>query len=54
VEVKQKLPLVFTENGIAMLSGILNSERAIAVNIAFMRLFTLFRSFFAARVRNKE
>jgi hypothetical protein len=26
---KQKLPLVFTENGIAMMSGILNSERAI-------------------------
>jgi len=31
---KQKLPLVFTENGVAMLSGILNSERAILVNIA--------------------
>jgi hypothetical protein len=31
---KQKQPLVFTENGVAMLSGILNSDRAINVNIA--------------------
>jgi hypothetical protein len=42
---KQKLPLVFTENGVAMLSGILNSERAILVNIAIMRIFTRLRSF---------
>ena len=42
---KQKLPLVFTENGLAMLSGILNSQRAIAVNIAIMRIFTRLRSF---------
>jgi hypothetical protein len=38
-------PLVFTENGVAMLSGILNSERAIEVNIAIMRIFTKLRSF---------
>lgn len=42
---KQKLPLVFTENGLAMLSGILNSERAILVNISIMRIFTRLRSF---------
>lgn len=42
---KQKLPLVFTENGVAMLSGILNSERAILINIAIMRIFTRLRSF---------
>lgn len=42
---KQKQPLVFTENGVAMLSGILNSDRAIAVNIAIMRIFTKLRSF---------
>ena len=42
---KQKLPLVFTENGLAMLSGILNSDRAISVNIAIMRIFTRLRSF---------
>lgn len=44
---KQKLPLVFTENGVAMLSGILNSDRAILVNIAIMRIFTRLRSFLA-------
>ncbi len=42
---KQKLPLVFKENGLAMLSGILNSDRAISVNIAIMRIFTRLRSF---------
>lgn len=42
---KQKQPLVFTENGIAMLSGVLNSEQAIDVNIAIMRIFTKLRSF---------
>lgn len=44
---KVKLPYVFTENGLAMLSGILNSVRAIAVNIAIMRIFTRLRSFLA-------
>lgn len=42
---KQKQPLVFTENGVAMLSGVLNSIRAIDVNIAIMRTFTKLRSF---------
>ncbi|OUR95877.1 hypothetical protein A9Q84_15370 [Halobacteriovorax marinus] len=42
---KQKQPLVFTENGVAMLSGILNSKQAIEVNIAIMRIFTKLRSF---------
>lgn len=32
-------PYAFTEQGVAMLSGILNSERAIAMNIAIMRAF---------------
>ena len=32
-------PLVFTEQGIAMLSTVLNSERAIQVNIEIMRAF---------------
>ena len=44
---KQKLPLVFTENGVAMLSGVLNSDRAINVNISIMRIFTKLRSFHA-------
>jgi hypothetical protein len=35
----RKLPYVFTEQGVAMLSGLLNSDRAIHVNIAIMRAF---------------
>ncbi len=35
----RKLPLVFTENGVAMLSTVLNSKRAIQVNIQIMRTF---------------
>tara|TARA_R110002072_G_scaffold232309_2_gene389713 strand:+ start:14020 stop:14544 length:525 start_codon:yes stop_codon:yes gene_type:complete len=34
------LPITFTEQGVAMLSGILKSEHAIAVNIQIIRLFT--------------
>ncbi|MDD4178973.1 MAG: ORF6N domain-containing protein [Candidatus Margulisbacteria bacterium] len=37
------LPYVFTENGVAMLSSILRSERAIEVNIQIMRAFTHLR-----------
>lgn len=37
------LPRVFTEQGIAMLSTVLNSERAIDVNIAIMRVFVQLR-----------
>ena len=33
------LPYAFTEQGIAMLSGVLNSERAINMNISIMRAF---------------
>ncbi|WP_317899615.1 ORF6N domain-containing protein [Aurantibacillus circumpalustris] len=40
---KRKLPIVFTEQGVAMLSGMLNSDRAIAVNIQIMRIFTRIR-----------
>jgi anionic cell wall polymer biosynthesis LytR-Cps2A-Psr (LCP) family protein len=36
-------PLVFTEQGVAMLSGVLNSERAIRVNVAIMRTFVRIR-----------
>jgi len=37
------LPYAFTEQGVAMLSSILNSERAIQVNIAIMRAFVKIR-----------
>jgi len=36
----RKTPLAFTENGVAMLSGVLTSDRAIEVNIQIMRTFT--------------
>ena len=35
----RKLPYVFTQEGVAMLSSVLNSERAIKVNIQIMRAF---------------
>ena len=37
-------PYVFTEQGVAMLSSVLNSDRAILVNIQIMRVFTKMRS----------
>lgn len=42
---KQKAPLVFTENGVAMLSSVLRSPKAIQVNVAIMRIFTRLRSY---------
>ena len=39
------LPFVFTKNGVAMLSSVLNSENAILVNISIIRIFTKLRSF---------
>jgi|SRR3972149_159288 len=41
------LPYAFTENGVAMLSSILNSKRAIQVNIQIMRTFTKIREMLA-------
>lgn len=40
---RRYLPLVFTEHGIAMLSSVLNSERAIKVNISIIRVFIKLR-----------
>lgn len=39
----RKLPLVFTEQGVSMLSSVLNSDSAISVNIQIMRIFTRVR-----------
>jgi len=41
-------PMAFTEQGVAMLSSVLNSERAIQVNIAIMRTFTQMRQMIAS------
>ena len=38
-------PFAFTEQGVAMLSGILNSDVAIHVNIAIMRTFVMIRKY---------
>lgn len=38
-------PMAFTEQGVAMLSSVLNSERAIKVNIAIMRAFVKMREY---------
>jgi len=40
----RKLPLAFTEQGVAMLSSVLNSETAIRVNIRIIRVFTKMRA----------
>lgn len=40
---RRKLPYAFTEQGVAMISGVLNSKRAIKVNIQIMRVFTRMR-----------
>ena len=39
------LPFAFTEQGVAMLSSILNSDKAIEINIAIMRTFVTIRQF---------
>ena len=41
----RKLPYAFTEQGVAMLSGLLNSDVAIEVNISIMRAFVAIRNY---------
>jgi hypothetical protein len=38
-------PMVFTEQGVAMLSSVLHSEKAIRINIEIMRAFARYRAF---------
>jgi hypothetical protein len=42
---RRKLPNAFTEQGVAMLSSILNSDTAIEVNIRIIRVFTKLREY---------
>ena len=44
----RKLPYAFTEQGLAMLSGVLNSDIAINVNISIMRAFVAIRQMISA------
>ena len=48
------LPYAFTEQGVAMLSGILNSDKAINMNIAIMRAFVEIRKIFLQEFDFKE
>jgi hypothetical protein len=41
----RKFPYVFTEQGVAMLSSVLRSDKAIQVNIAIMRAFVMMRKY---------
>lgn len=50
----RKLPYAFTEQGLAMLSGVLNSDIAIKINISIMRAFVAIRNGIAAINSNKE
>lgn len=45
------LPYAFTENGIAMLSGVLRSQQAININIQIMRAFNTMRHFIATNAQ---
>lgn len=44
---RRNLPYAFTEQGVAMLSSVLNSERAILVNVEIMRTFVRLRELLA-------
>ncbi len=50
----RKLPLVFTEQGIPMLSSVLNSTRAIQMNIQIIRIFTKLREMIDAYKELRE
>ena len=51
---KRKLPYAFTEHGIAMLSGLLNSDIAINVNIQIMRAFVKLRHYVLTQSETDE
>src|SRR6266446_1731499 len=47
---RRYLPNVFTEQGVAMLSSVLNSERAVMVNVEIIRAFVKLRQMLASNV----
>ena len=50
----RKLPFAFTEQGVAMLSSVLNSEIAIQVNIQIIRVYTRLRQFLLNNLDNED
>jgi hypothetical protein len=51
---RRSTPMFFTENGIAMLSSVVSSERSIQINIAIIRVFTHLRSFLSLENSNAQ
>ncbi len=51
---RRSFPMLFTESGIAMLSSVLNSERAVQVNISIIRIFVKLRSFLSMENTSTE
>jgi hypothetical protein len=49
--IRRAMPYAFTEQGVAMLSSVLNSPRAIEVNIAIMRAFVRLREFLMSQAK---
>ncbi len=50
---RRTIPYAFTEHGVLMLSSVLNSERAIQMNIQIMRIFTKVRQMLADQTELK-
>jgi len=50
---RRKLPFVFTEHGITMLSSVLNSPKAVEINIAVVRSFIAMRHYVAQPIEKK-
>jgi hypothetical protein len=50
----RKLPYAFTEQGVAMLSGLLSSDKAIEINISIMRAFVALRQLATTAVEIKQ
>lgn len=46
---RRKLPKAFTQEGVSMLSSVLNSKQAIAVNVEIMRTFARLRTYLASQ-----
>ena len=51
---RSSLPYAFTEQGVSMLSSVLNSERAIEVNINIMRAFVKLRQYVLSQAESNE
>jgi hypothetical protein len=50
---RRSIPILFTENGVAMLSSVLSSDQAVQINIVIIRTFTKLRSFLSMENTNE-